>query len=62
MTKEEVKTEHAGDMSMWKILKLVADNSDFLVEKQLKDLLGPHTDKEEMLIKIDSIFSVSYRQ
>jgi hypothetical protein len=59
---KEVETEHAGDISVWKILKLVADNSDFLVEKQLKDLLGPHTEKEEMLIKIDSIFSVSYRQ
>jgi hypothetical protein len=61
MTKE-VETVHAEDMSVWKILKLVANNSDFLVEKQLKDLLEPYTDKEKMLIKIDSVFTVSYRQ
>jgi hypothetical protein len=53
---------HVRDKSLQNILKLVADNSDFLIEKQLNDLLGPHTDKEKMLIKIDSALTVSYRQ
>ncbi|PNF14348.1 hypothetical protein B7P43_G05569 [Cryptotermes secundus] len=57
MTKE-VETVHAEDVSVWKILKLVADNSDFLAEKQLKDLLEPYTDKEKMLVKIDSVFTI----
>jgi hypothetical protein len=62
MTTEEVEALHARDMSLWNILKLVADNSDFLVEQQLKELLVPHTDKEKMLIKIDNIFTVSSKQ
>lgn len=62
MTKEEVKTMHVRDNSLQNILKLVAENSDFLIEKQLNDLLGPHTDKEKMLIKIDSVLTVSYSQ
>jgi hypothetical protein len=53
-----VEKIHEKDQSLQNILRLVADNSDFLVDKQLNDLLGPHTDKEKMLIKIDSILTV----
>lgn len=53
---------HAKERLLQNILKLVADNSDFLVEQKLNELLGPHTDKKKMLIKIDNVFTVSIRQ
>lgn len=51
----------ARDMSLPNILKLVAEKSDFLAEQQLKELLGPHIDKEKMLVKMDRVFIVSNR-
>jgi hypothetical protein len=62
VTKEDMETLHAKERLLWNILKLVADNSDFLVEQKLIDLLGPHTDKKKMLIKINSVLTVSNRQ
>lgn len=58
---EEVEKLNARDMSLSNILKLVAEKSDFLAEQQLKELLGPHIDKEKMLIKMDRVFIVSNR-
>lgn len=58
---EEVEKLNARDMSLPNILKLVAENSDFLAEQQLNQLLGPHIDKEKMLIKMDRVFTVSNR-
>ena len=57
--KEEVEKLNARGMSLPNILKLVAENSDFLAEQQLKELLGPHIDKEKMLVKMDRVFTVS---
>jgi len=56
---EEVEKLNARDMSLPNLLKLVAENSDFLAEQQLKQLLGPHIDKEKMLIQMDRVFIVS---
>lgn len=53
---------NAWGISLLNILRLVAENSDFLAEQQLKELLGPHIDKEKMLIKMDRVFTVSNRQ
>lgn len=58
---EEVEKLNARDMSLPNLLKLVAENSDFLAEQQLKQLLGPHIDKEKMLIQMDRVFLVSNR-
>jgi hypothetical protein len=62
MTKEDMEKLRAKERLLRNILKLVAENSDFLVEQKLNELLGPHNDKKKMLIKIDSIFTVSNRQ
>jgi hypothetical protein len=62
VTKEEMGKLHAKERLLQNILKLVADNSDFLVEQKLSELLGSHTDDEKMLIKIDSVFTVSSRR
>lgn len=59
---EDMEKLHAKERLLQNILKLVADNSDFLVEQKLNELLGPHTDKKKMLIKIDNVFTVSIRQ
>jgi len=58
---EEVEKLNARDMSLPNLLKLVAESSDFLAEQQLKQLLGPHIDKEKMLIQMDRVFIVSNR-
>ncbi|KDR12480.1 dynein regulatory complex protein 1 isoform X2 [Zootermopsis nevadensis] len=54
---EDMEKLHAKERLLQNILKLVADNSDFLVEQKLNELLGPHTDKKKMLIKIDNVFT-----
>jgi hypothetical protein len=56
-----VEKLNARGMSLPNILKLVAENSDFLAEQQLKELLGPYIDKEKMLVKMDRVFTVSNR-
>jgi hypothetical protein len=58
---KEVGKLNARDVPLPNILKLVAENSDFLAEQQLNQLLGPHIDKEKMLIKMDRVFIVSNR-
>lgn len=62
MTSEVTEKFYDRERLLQNILKLVAENSDFLVEKQLKELLEPYTDKEKMLIKIDSVFTVNNRK
>lgn len=56
---EEMEKLNARDMSLPNLLKLVAENSDFLAEQQLKQLLGPYIDKEKMLVQMDRVFIVS---
>jgi hypothetical protein len=51
----------ARDIALPNILKLVAENSDFLAEQQLNQLLEPYIDKEKMLIKMDRVYIVSNR-
>jgi hypothetical protein len=58
---EEVEKLNARDRSLPSLLKLVAENSDFLAEQQLKQLLGSHIDEEKMLIQMDRVFIVSNR-
>jgi hypothetical protein len=58
---EEVENLNARDMLLPNLLKLVAENSDFLAEQQLEQLLEPHIDREKMLIQVDRIFIVSNR-
>nr|CAD7399911.1 unnamed protein product [Timema poppensis] len=39
------------------ILQKIADNSGFLVEERLKELLAPYSERERTLIRIDNVFS-----
>jgi hypothetical protein len=58
---KEVEKLKARDIALSNILKLVAENSDFLAKQQLNQLLEPYIDKEKMLIKMDRVYFVSNR-
>lgn len=40
------------------ILKVIADNSGFLVEEKLNDLLEPYTEDQKTLVRLDNVFNV----
>lgn len=41
------------------ILELIANQSGFLMEEKLDELLKPYSDDEKTFVRLDNVFSVS---
>lgn len=42
------------------ILELISDHTGFLIEDRLKELLIPHSNRDNIIIRLDNVFQVIF--